>query len=187
MIDSATMLKLGNPFAPWNPFAPIDYLIGGIDWLASELFTWAGLALGWLLTAVPPSFGYFVYIGFAIWLTGWVSRHVPMIPLNPQSPMFHHPGGGRLWLRLGMFDLLLAVGGAGIGAYIPYQLANTIWRDPYDSFADTLGPMGRIAQLVGLVCGFRIAMHCRYQLNLLIFVGLVGYFGIMVAAWVSGG
>jgi hypothetical protein len=47
--------------------------------------------------------------------------------------------------------------------------------------------MGRIAQLVGLVCGFRIAMHCRYQLNLLMFVGLMGYAGIRVAAWVLGG
>jgi hypothetical protein len=187
MIDSATILKLGNPFSSCNPLAPVDWLVGRIDWLTGELFTLAGLALVWLLTAVPSGLGYFGYIAFAIWLAGWVSRHVPMIPLNPQSPMFHHPGGARLWLRLGMFDLLLAAGGAGIGAYIPNQLADTIWRNPYDPLADTLGPIGRIAQLVGLFCGFRIAMHCRYQLNLLIFLGLIGYFGINLAAWVAGG
>ena len=48
------------------------------------------------------------------------------------------------------------------------QLPDTIWRNPYDPLADTLGPMGRIAQLVGLICGFRIAMQCQYQLNLMI-------------------
>jgi hypothetical protein len=187
MVNSATILKLGNPIAPWNPFAPVDWLVNQIDSLTGHLLTWLGLFLVWLLSCLPPGFGYFGYIVFAIWLTWWVSRHIPMIPLNPQSPMFSQPGGGRLWVRLGMFDLLLAVGGAGIGAYIPDQLADTIWRNPYAPFADTLGPMGRIAELVGLVCGFRIAMHCRYQLNLLMFVGLMGYFGIRVAAWVLGG
>jgi hypothetical protein len=46
-----------------------------------------------------------------------------------------------------MFDLLLDVGGAGIGAYIPNQLSDTIWQNPYNTLADTLGPIGRIAQL----------------------------------------
>jgi len=86
-----------------------------------------------------------------------------------------------------MFDLLLAAGGAGIGAYIPCELADTIWRNPYNPFVDTLVPMGRLAEIAGLVCGFRIAMHCRFQINLLMVVGVVGYVGVRITAWVLGG
>jgi hypothetical protein len=187
MINSATILNLGNPFAPRNPFAPVDWLVSQIDWLTSQFFTWAGLAFVWLLENLPPGLGYSSYVILVTWLTGWVCRHVPMILLNPESPMFHQPGGGRLWLRLGMFDLLLAAGGAGIGAYIPCELADTIWRNPYNPFVDTLGPMGRLAEIAGLVCGFRIAMHCRFQINLLMVVGVVGYVGVRITAWVLGG
>jgi hypothetical protein len=180
-------LNLENPFVPWNPFAPVHWLSNQLNWLTSQFLVQAGLALVWMLTCLPPGLGYVGYIVAALWLSGWVSRHIPMTPLNPNSPMFHQPGGGRLWLRLGMFDLLLAAGGAGIGAYIPAGLADTIWRNPYNPFVDTLGPMGRMAEIVGLACGFRIAIHCRLQLNLLMVIGLIGYFGLRTAAWVLGG
>jgi hypothetical protein len=187
MINSTMNLNLGNPFVPCNPFAPVDWLSNQLNWLTSQFFAWAGQPLVWMLTYLPPGLGYVSYIVVALWLSGWVSRHIPMIPLNPSTPMFHQPGGGRLWLRLGMFDLLLAAGGAGIGAYIPAELDETIWRNPHNPFVDTLGPMGRMAEIVGLACGFRIAIHCRFQLNLLMVIGLIGYFGLRTAAWVLGG
>jgi hypothetical protein len=45
----------------------------------------------------------------------------------------------------------------------------------------------RIADLVGLVCGFEIGMHCRFQLSLLIFIGLLGYFGLGITEWMFSG
>jgi hypothetical protein len=176
-----------SPFWPWNPFAPVDWLVNQIYWLTNELFILPGLSFVWLLSCLPPRTGYFGYIIFALWLTGWVSRHVPMIPLNPRHPMFDQPEGDRLWVALCMFDLLLAAGGAEIGFYIPNELADTIYRIPFEPGADTLGPIGRIAEVVGLVCGFRIALHCRYQLSLLMVIGGLGYLGLSIAGWVLGG
>jgi hypothetical protein len=80
----------------------------------------------------------------------------------------------------------LVIGVAGFGAYIPALLASTIWRDPNPTITDTLGPMGRLAELVGLICGFRIAWRCLYQLNLLMVIGFVGWALLSVAGWVFG-
>jgi hypothetical protein len=180
------MLKLGNPYAPYNPLAPVDWLLSPLDRLTGTLTTGLGAALLWLLSQVPPGLGYFGYIVFVIWLAGWVSRHVRMIPLNPASPMFGQPGGTRLWMHLSWFRVLLVIGVAGFGAYIPALAASTIWRDPNPTITDTLGPMGRLAELVGLVCGFRIAWRCQYQLNLLMVIGFVGWALLSVAGWVFG-
>lgn len=148
------------------------------DRLVAALFT--------QLSQVPPGFAYLGYVVFAICLTGWVKRHIPMIPLDPDSPMFRQPGGARLWMRLSWFRLLLVLGAAGIGFILPEKLADFFWRNPYTPDADVLGPLGRIAELVGLVCGFRIGWHCQYQLNLLMLIGLLGWFLLNIGNWVVG-
>jgi hypothetical protein len=175
-----------NPLAPWNPFAPVEWLLNQLYWLAGRVAIWLGHVLVWLLSCVPPGLGYLGYIIFAIWLTRWVENFIPMIPLNPDSPLFRQPGGARLWMRLGLFSLVWVIGAAGLGAYIPNELATTVWRNPFAQDADTLGPIGRIAELVGLVCGIKIGWHCQYQLNLLMLIGLIGWGLLSVAQFVCG-
>ncbi|MGH3636746.1 MAG: hypothetical protein ACRDTS_22195 [Mycobacterium sp.] len=104
----------------------------------------------------------------AIWLTRWGVRHIRPVPLNPAHPMFQQPGGVRLWRWTGGFRLLLIVVAAGSGFALP------------------LGALGRLSEVVGLVCGAVIGYVCQYQLNVLFVVGMIGYSQWSVTHWVVG-
>jgi hypothetical protein len=140
-----------------------------------------------LLAQVPPPLGFLGYIVLALWLTRWVVRHVQPVPLNPADPMFQQPGGALPWICLSGLRLLLIAVAAGGGFALPQSLANSLWRDPH-AFGDVpLGVLGRLSEIVGLVCGLVIGVTCQYQFNVLFAVGLIGYWLWRLVLWVVGG
>jgi hypothetical protein len=130
--------------------------------------------------------GFLGYMALVIWLTRWVVRHVPPVPLNPGHPMFQQPVGALPWLCVSGFRLLLIVIVAGSGFAWPQALADLVWHDPYRFGDAPLGAVGRLSEIVGLVCGAVIGYVCQYQLNVLFVFGMVTYGLWSVAHWVVG-
>lgn len=164
-----------------SPFAPPTWLPD-----PERVLGWLLQGIGWLLAQMPPSLGFLGYIALAIWLTRWVVRHVRPVPLDLAHPMFRQPGGALPWFCVGGFRLLMIAAVAGSGFALPQALADTVWRAPY-SFGDApLGALGRLSEIVGLVCGAVIGYVCQYQLNVLFVTGMIGYGLWSVMHWVVG-
>lgn len=151
-----------------------------------QVLGWLLQGMGWLLAQVPPPAGFLGYMALAVWLTSWVVRHVRPVPPDPTHPMFHQPGGARLWFGVGAFRLLVIVIVAGTGFALPQALANALWHDPYRFGDAPLGALGRLSEVVGLVCGAVVGYVCQYQLNALLVVGMIGYGLWSVMQWVVG-
>ena len=169
-----------TPSAPhsWvpDPFGVIGRLL---DWLL--------LGGGWMLSRMPSAVVFTGYMAFAIWLTGWVARHVRPVPPDPNHPLVQQPGGVRIWNGILLVRALAALVPATIGAGIPLDLAQ-LWRDPYAwGTPDTLGMFGRLCMLVGGLCGFTIGAICQYQLIAIFVFGVLGYELLKLARWIVTG
>ena len=170
---------MATPYPP--PLVPPAWLPG-----PDQVLGWLRHGAGWSLAQVPPSLGFLGYMALMIWLTRWVARHVRPVPLNPAHPMFRQPGGVLPWFCVSGFRLLVIAAVAMCGFALPQALANAVWRPPY-SFGDApLGALGRLSEVVGLVCGAVIGYVCQYQLNVLFVVGMIGYGLWSVMHWVMG-
>ncbi len=170
---------------------PVSLWPTPLDWVPDPGITldWVMFGLGRVLEHLPPAFGFAGYIVLLIGLTRWTMRHVQPVPINVAHPTFQQPGGGLVWFGTGSFRLLLIFGAAvTAGLSLPQAIADSMWHDVRTSPpGDGLGAMGRLSELVGLVCGGMIGCRCQYYLNVLFVVGGITYGLMHVARWVLTG
>lgn len=170
---------MATPYPP--PLAPPVWLPD-----PDRVLGWLLQGVGWLLAQLPPSLGFLGYMTLAIWLTRWVVRHVQPVPPDPTHPMFQQPGGALLWLWTSAARLLPIAVAAMCGFALPQALADAVWHPRY-GFGDVpLGALGRLSEVVGLVCGAVIGYFCQYQLIVLFLAGMIGYGLWNVMQWVVG-
>lgn len=160
-----------------------------LDWMLDpyRVLGWVLIEMGHVLPLIPMPLFFLGYIVAAVGLTRWVVRRVVPMPIDPRHLLFRQLGGEGLWVGTSIVRGLLVLGVAVIGFALPDALADTIWPAPYSMGELRIGIMGRLAEIIGVVCGLIIGLVAQTQLSALLLLGMIGWAGWHLLLWIITG
>ena len=170
-----------------QPFPALPPMRPDLVFDVGQVLGWFLLVIGWFLSLSPSWVFYLGYMIFGVWLTRWVLRHVRPVFADQRQFSAQYPGNVALPNGAGFVRGLAILTATAFGAGLPYSLA-PLWKDPQVWGAqDALGIMGRLAIIVGGICGFLIGSVCDFHLIAIFVLGMAGYLVWHILLWIFGG
>jgi hypothetical protein len=102
------------------------------------------------------------------------------------------PANGQLLARpsglIGLVFISIAIGGSSIGAYVPHFIVDEL-SPPVFGIDTTpkIDVLGRLAQIIGGVCGFYVALRAIWLWCMVGVIAVAVYLFLAAANYVTGG
>jgi len=119
----------------------------------------------------------------------WIVACVVLIKVANRTPALALPQAQTGRCLLGLIVISLAIGGSGVGAFVPHLVAVSLpHRNAFGYVMDTnIDALGRLSQIIGAACGVYIALRAIWLWCVLGVLGVAIYLVVAAANYVLGG
>ena len=119
----------------------------------------------------------------------WIFACIVLVKVANRTPALALPQAQTGGCLLGLIVISLAIGGGGIGAFVPHLIAVSLpHRNAFGYAMDTnIDALGRLSQIIGAVCGVYIALRAIRPWCVLGVIGVAIYLVVAAANYVLCG